>query len=243
MISKDGLRKIAQDTGLALYQQEKDYLLMLFLYFYYRRYQEAIFKGGTCLKYTLGIDRFSEDLDFNIKNPRKFKQQLQETLNEITKLGISNEFIKEETFKQAYTCEISFNGPLFNGSRQTRNKFRIDAGYRDGTIKKPNWKTIVSPYPETSKNILILTMQTEEMFVEKVKALLERKKGRDLYDVWFMVQAGILFNKPLFKQKTKIRLDPNMIITKKTYERDMVRLTNRIIPYKQVKKEVIAAIM
>src|SRR3990167_3899012 len=116
MISKEQLNKIANKTGLSLYQQEKDYLLKLFLYFYYKRYQDAIFKGGTCLKYLFGLNRFSEDLDFNIKSPSIMKAQVRAILKEIADVGVESFFIKEETFRESYTCEIGFKGPLFSGT-------------------------------------------------------------------------------------------------------------------------------
>jgi len=87
MISKEQLSAIARKTGLQLYQQEKEYLLKLFLYFYYKRYDHAIFKGGTCLRYLFGLNRFSEDLDFNIKDVKKFQQQIKKTVKEIELLG------------------------------------------------------------------------------------------------------------------------------------------------------------
>ena len=66
MISRETLQKLCRNTGLHLYQQEKDYLIKLFLFYYYRRFEDAIFKGGTALRYLFDTERFSEDIDFNI---------------------------------------------------------------------------------------------------------------------------------------------------------------------------------
>ena len=242
MISKEELNRIASKTGLNLYQQEKDYVLKLFIYFYYKKYEGAFFKGGTCLKYLLGIDRFSEDLDFNITKVGEFKEQVHFTLERIKELGINCHFIKEEAFTDSYTCTIGAEGPLFGGTAQTRNKFRIDAGYRTGTFQKPEWKIIKSEYPETTDNFLALVMNLQEILAEKVIALLSRRKGRDLYDVWFMANAKIKLDKALLKkkaQKEKITLDFSKICSRQDYERDMSRLVGRVIPYEQVKKEVL----
>ena len=95
MISKQELNKIAMHTGLPLYQQEKDYFLMLFLYFYYKRFDTALFKGGTCLRYLFNIDRFSEDLDFNTKFPQHFQKQVRETAQQFTSIWIQSYFRKE----------------------------------------------------------------------------------------------------------------------------------------------------
>ncbi len=242
MISKEELNRIASKTGLNLYQQEKDYLLKLFLYFYYKKYDHAIFKGGTSLKYLLGVDRFSEDLDFNIKKVGEFKEQVHFTLEKIKELGINYHFIKEEAFPDSYACTVGVEGPLYAGTPQTQNKFRIDAGYRTRTFLKPEWKIIKSEYPETTENFLAFVMNLPEILAEKVIALVNRKKGRDIYDVWFMLKANIILDKALLKKKAekeKVTLDFSKICSKQDYERDMSKLTNRIIPYEQVKREVL----
>jgi len=240
MMSKEQLNEIAVKCGFSLYQQEKDYLLKLFLYYYYKHYNHAVFKGGTCLKYLIGLNRFSEDLDFNIKDAKQFQKEIKRVLKDLELLGIQNYFIKNEIFEDAYTCEIGFQGPLYAGTNQTRNKFRIDAGYRTGILKKPEWKIIKSEYPETEQNILVLCMAFEEIFSEKILALQERNKGRDMYDIWFLINAGVSIDKELLHEKAKrqhvkIKLRfPN----KRIYEQDLSRLTTRMIPYEQVKKAI-----
>ncbi len=241
MINKQELKKISIESGLLLHQQEKDYILTLFLYCYYKKFDDAVFKGGTSLKYLYALNRFSEDLDFNIKSPKIFKKEVSYVLKEIANLGIKSDFVKEESFEDSYTCEIGFEGPLFNGNSQTKNRFRIDAGYRTGTLKNPEWKMMKSKYADTEENFLVLCMNIEEIFVEKILALLNRKKGRDLYDIWFLNKLGIKLDKNLLLKKSKIenvKLDISKIVDKKEYERDMSRLTSRLIPYEEVRKDV-----
>ncbi|MFH0861138.1 MAG: nucleotidyl transferase AbiEii/AbiGii toxin family protein [Candidatus Altiarchaeota archaeon] len=243
MITKEELEKITRTGNLNLYQQEKDYLLKTFLYNYYKRFDNAIFKGGTCIKYLYGLDRFSEDLDFNLKNtPKKFKKEVEETLKEIGRLGITNNFKKEETFEDAYTCEINFQGPL-SVEGKTRNKFRIDAGKRTGTIRKPKWGLIRSEYPETPQNFLILTMEEQEMLAEKMITLVERNKGRDIYDTWFLLKKGVKIDQKLIEKKSQTkdtlkRIEEGKFPAKQEYERDMKRLTTRVIPYDQMIQEI-----
>jgi len=45
VISLEQLKELARKNGLTVYQQEKDYFLKLFLYEYFRRYQDAVSKG------------------------------------------------------------------------------------------------------------------------------------------------------------------------------------------------------
>jgi len=235
VISIEQLKESARKSGLTLYQQEKDYFLKLFLYAYFRRYRDAVFKGGTCIRYLFGFDRFSEDLDFNLAvPPEKFRAQARKAVKELESIGIDAYFIKEEQFENAYACEIGFNGPLYRGTAQTRNKIRIDAGKRTGTLKDPEWRMMPSEYPETREQFLVLAMDKEEMLVEKVIALIERKKGRDLYDVWFMLKKGVEIDRGLFDKKSTSRVRFESFPSEEDYEKDMKRLTNRVIPYSQI---------
>lgn len=235
MISINELKKIAKTSGLNIYQQEKDYLLKIFLYFYYKKFEDAIFKGGTCIKYLYGLPRFSEDIDFNIDIPSEtFQKQIHATIKKIELVGIKTYFLKEEIFKQAYTCEIGFHGPLYQGTEQTRNKIRIDAGKRIGTILPPKWKLIHSEYPETKQSFLVKAMHEEEILVEKLISLTDRNKGRDLFDTWFLLEKAVPINKKLLKQKGNTKFQIDKIITEKEYLRDIEKLTNRIVPYDQI---------
>ncbi len=235
MISLEQLKEFARKSGLTIYQQEKDYFLKLFLYTYFRKYQDAVFKGGTCIRYLFGFDRFSEDLDFNlVVPPEKFKAQARKVVKELESIGIESYFIKEEQFEDAYTCEIGFNGPLYKGTAQTRNKIGVDAGERTGTLKDPEWRIMPSEYPETREQFLVLAMSEGEMLVEKAIALMQRNKGRDLYDVWFLLEKGVRFDKALLSKKGASGIDFERFPSKTEYERDMKRLTNRVIPYAQV---------
>ena len=239
MISIAQLRAISRRTGLNLFQQEKDYCLKLFLYYYFRTYQDAVFKGGTCLRYLYGIERFSEDLDLDLSiGPGAFRSQVRKVIKELGLVGIKSELIREELFEDAYTCEVGFEGPLFENSARTRNKIRIDAGRRTGTLRDPVWRLIASEYPETKDRFLVLAMSEEEMMVEKLVALMERRKGRDLYDVWFMLRRGVSVDKDLFAEKSRSPSRTEQLVTKEEYERDMRRLMKRVVPYEQVSGEV-----
>jgi len=172
MISIEQMREISKKTGLSLHQQEKDYFPKPLLHNYFRRYEDAVLKGGTCLRYLFGFDRFSEDLDFNLLvSPGRFKDQIEGAVEDLELIGAEAYFLKEELFEDAFTCEIGLHGPLYRGTTQTRNRIRIDAGKMTGTLEEPEWRLISSEYPETRERFLVLAMSEEEMLVEKVIAL------------------------------------------------------------------------
>jgi len=244
MITKKELIEITKKSELNLYQQEKEYLLKLFLYIYYRKFEDAVFKGGTAIRFAKNLNRFSEDLDFNIAiSPKEFQRQVELVSKEIEKIGIKNSFLKKELFEESFSCEIIFQGPLYNGTNQTRNKFRIDAGTRIGTLNKPVWKVIESEYPETKERFAVKMMDIKEILCEKVISMFQRNKGRDIYDAWFLLNAGAELDKNLLKKKLKKgKLNKKDFTTEIEYSRDLKYLVPRIIPYSQVKKEVLSHI-
>lgn len=235
MITARQLRTIGKKSGLTLYQQEKDYMLKLFLYSYFRRFDDAVFKGGTCMRYLFGLDRFSEDLDFNLPAPpEKFRVQIERTLKDLMGMGIETRFIKKEIFEESFTCKIGFHGPLYRGTEQTTNRIGIDAGKRTGTIKEPVWRLIGSEYPETGEHFLVRVMDEQEIAVEKIMALMERG---DLYDVWFMLGKGVTVDRELFERKGA-QMDWSRTPSEREYNRDMEKLTGRIVPFRQVVSDV-----
>lgn len=243
MISIGQLRKMTIKSGLHLYQQEKDYLLKLYLHAYYRRYEDAVFKGGTCLRYLYGLDRFSEDLDFTLTTPpTTFQKQVKTTLKELKHVGIKTRFSREELFPDAYTCEIRCRGPRFDGKKHAENKFRIDAGKREGIHLTPRWELIASPYPETGPHFLVLALAQQELLAEKLASLIARNKGRDLYDAWFLIKKGVTIDHTLLEEKTGNKKATQAILDalppKKEYERDLQKLTTHPIPYQQAKNDL-----
>ncbi len=76
---------------------------------------------------------------------------------------------------------------------------------------------------------------------EKVLALRERRKGRDLYDIWFLLQSGIALDPQLFKRKSGKAVGRGMV-SKAEYERDMMKLTRNPPGYAQLRREVEAAL-
>ncbi|MBA3045023.1 MAG: nucleotidyl transferase AbiEii/AbiGii toxin family protein [Candidatus Thermoplasmatota archaeon] len=243
MISRAQLASLGRRTGMNLYQQEKDYALKLFLFNYFRRFRGAVFKGGTCIKYLFGTGRFSEDLDFNLLiDPLNFATEVRRTLKELELAGLKSGFIREEVFDDAYTCEIWFHGPLYDGKVQNRNRFRIDAGKRIGLEMEPRWLLIRSEYPETMEQFLVCAMDAREILVEKILALRERRKGRDLYDIWFLLQSGISLDTQLYRKKSGNAIGSGMV-SRAEYERDMKKLTRNPPEYGQLRREVEAALM
>jgi len=72
-----------------------------------------------------------------------------------------------------------------------------------GISGDPEWRMISSEYPETRERFLVLAVNEEEMLVEKIIAMIERKKGRDLYDFWFLLKRDVKVDEKLFNKKSR----------------------------------------
>jgi predicted nucleotidyltransferase component of viral defense system len=155
-----------------------------------------VFKGGTCLKKCyFETYRFSEDLDFTL---RKAEQQdsafLVKQFREITTwiysaagIQFPPELIKFEVYRNprgmtSVQGKIGYLGPLQRGGNPPRVKLDLTAD--EVLVLDPCIQEVSHPYsdrPDGGINIRCYCF--EEIFAEKVRALAERLRPRDLYDV------------------------------------------------------------
>ncbi len=178
---------------------EKDYLvnLLLKMISVNKISNELEFKGGTALYMFHGLDRFSEDLDFTyIGKNRKIGEQIDSFMDPVIwdfslSYGISknkgNVMVRDDHGDvSGIRTELFAEGPLF-GSTGMRHKIKIDISMRNDTIMKPEAAKMVSRYGDIG-TILVYKMPIEEILSEKLCAIVERIKARDLYDAYFMLK-------------------------------------------------------
>jgi hypothetical protein len=53
-----------------------------------------------------------------------------------------------------------------------------------------------------------------------------------------MLKKGVRVDKELFDKKSRSKFQFHLLVSKEEYERDMKRLTNIVIPYSQIAREV-----
>lgn len=153
---------------------EKDYFLAVILQIIYNSTLKTklIFKGGTAIHH-LYLDqlRFSEDLDFTsteILNIQDFEETFK-TYNflEILKYHLSEYALKIERLK--------FNGPLGQP-----NSVKIDIDL----TQKMVLPAVEIAYKNNYKvSTLVQAMDIKEICAEKVRAINERARYRDFYDL------------------------------------------------------------
>jgi predicted nucleotidyltransferase component of viral defense system len=147
------------------------------------------FIGGTNLRLVKGIDRFSEDLDFDCKNLSEddFIQMTNGVIQFLTRFGLKVEVRdKENTKLKAFRRNIYFPEFLFDlglsGHKDERFLIKIE-NQDQGIIYQPIITNIKGcgffiPFPMPSNGVLCSM---------KIAATINRSKGRDFYDLMFLL--------------------------------------------------------
>ncbi len=203
MIDRRELLENARRRKLPLMIIEKDYVLGWML-FGFSTIKDIVFKGGTALSkiYFPEIWRLSEDLDFTYTgdNIEELKEPVKKALLLIEKksgikLGIKSEHSNPDylQLKMQYAAVLGKNWVKADITRDV---------LADKTMAKELSKNY-SDYPTFKINV----KSREEIFAAKLRALIERSKCRDYYDVWRL--SGMDFNedkvKRLFLKKCESR--------------------------------------
>ncbi len=215
MIEKNEVITMANGLSLSPDTVEKDYVLSWLLWGINNHssfINEWLFKGGTCLKKCyFETFRFSEDLDFTLSNPTHLSAEfLRVEFDEITdkihdETGI--EFFKDQfrfkimpkdNGKVSAQGVIQYNGPLRRRQGNTRNfaSIKLDLTDNEIVVLQPQKRKVHHPYSdEPSASILANCYAFEEVVAEKIRALAERARPRDLYDVvHFFRNRGMIKN-------------------------------------------------
>jgi predicted nucleotidyltransferase component of viral defense system len=156
-----------------------------------------VFKGGTCLrKCYYETFRFSEDLDFTVVNGGPEEPgDLMRIFGEIA------QWVREESGIELVLDDKSFqrkknkrNHPTTQGRIAYRGpnggfslpKAKIDLTSDEVLVDRPVLRPIVHPYSDSLPVRGVASYSITELFGEKLRALAERCRPRDLYDVVHM---------------------------------------------------------
>ncbi len=109
MIDESEIHEVANETGLSPYVIEKDYVIGWVLAGIYNHpdIREAwVFKGGTCLKKCFfETHRFSEDLDFTLRDPAHLDEVfLAQVLAEVADWVYQNARLNKHKNKTGWDC-------------------------------------------------------------------------------------------------------------------------------------------
>ncbi|MCX5902390.1 MAG: nucleotidyl transferase AbiEii/AbiGii toxin family protein, partial [Proteobacteria bacterium] len=154
------------------------------------------FKGGTCLKKCfIETWRFSEDLDFTVlpggpMNVDALTEIFKDVLNRVHSESGIDFSVKQPVFKESQSHDYTGGSIYYRGPRKHPQPARIklDLLGSEKLVKPPVFRQIFNPYTEYEKNGYpqagdVLCYSFEEVFAEKIRAMGERCRPRDLYDI------------------------------------------------------------
>ena len=166
-------------------------------------FEKAAFYGGTALRVLYGLDRFSEDLDFSLRDRiegfdladygESLKRELDsfgftveiESRKKRIPTAVQSAFLKADTRTQMIT--VRFERGLVQQvprNQLIKIKFEVDTGPPQGFSTEMRY--LLRPVP-----FAVRTFSLPDLFAGKMHAVLYREwksrfKGRDWYDlVWF----------------------------------------------------------
>ena len=174
-------------------------------------FKHAAFYGGTALRIFYGLDRFSEDLDFSLKEPDDgfdLSAYLPSLENEVRSYGLNlkaevkaktkesfvqSAFVKGNTREQLllfYPDDSIFS--LVPGNETVKIKFEVDTNPPPFAGYEKQYRLLPIPYE-------VQLYDAPSLFAGKIHAVLcrgwkNRIKGRDLYDFVFYVSRKIPVN-------------------------------------------------
>ncbi len=154
--------------------------------------EKLLFKGGTALRIVYGSPRFSEDLDFSLFGVPQYEvKQFTENLffNVLSK--IEDAGIKVEiSDKSDQTTGGYFGLATLRPQDYPPINLEINISSRDGDSVSGEVDSITNNFAPT---YTLYHLPQEKMVEEKIfGALLERKKPRDYYDLYFIMRKGML---------------------------------------------------
>ena len=199
MIDRREVMEFSREFGLAANVIEKDYVLGWLLAGIAAHLELGLawaFKGGTCLKKCyFETYRFSEDLDFTLTSSEHLDQaflegafrKIAEWIYEASGIEVPADAIRFEVYEnkrggKSAEGRIGYRGPM--GRRGDPARIKLDLTTDEVLVLDPAQREVNHPYSDKpDADIHVRCYAFEEVFAEKIRALAERERPRDLYDV------------------------------------------------------------
>lgn len=238
MLNLEYLLEEAKSNGLPILKKRgilREYLQVIILNSIYKHNlgKSMFFTGGTALRFFYNMPRFSEDLDFDTIDLdfEEFKEIVEFTVKGLLKEGFSLKTFSKRR-KNLYAADLLFEDLM--SSYNITNERGLDLMIKI-EVYKPSWNLqsepgVLSLYGYNFSSTLL---DKRYQFSEKLCALLNRARGRDIYDTLFMLKKKVRFNKDVLAAN-KIKGSPGEIILKRLRslpEKELKFLANQVKPF------------
>ena len=196
------LQAYANKHNLNLGQAEKDYFQNLLLFILYQKAgKELVFKGGTALSKCYGLNRFSEDLDFDTRERVDYIPLLKKRLEEF---GINFTLKDHQKHPLGESIRVKIQGPLYKGHEHSLCSITLDLSDREVALLPPLIRTI-GHHMDILPAFDVYVMDEKEIMTEKTHAILARHSARDLYDLRYLIEKKVEMSKDDMETKLAAR--------------------------------------
>lgn len=220
---------------------EKDYMLLVVMSIISNSdlKEKLIFKGGTAIHHCyLPQLRFSEDLDFTSLDKSITLETIKKLLESEDFLEIKKDFVSKATIKIE---RLKYSGPL-----ELPNSLKVEIDRYQNVVLPSSIKEYKNIW---GINCKVRVMDYKEICAEKLRAINERARYRDFYDLYLMLEkfklnikkilqilkqketrkpiskTSILSNWKIAKNESKLS---TVLYTKNISDSDILKMVNNI---------------
>ena len=163
-----------------LHIAEKDYFLALVMQIIAASStgKTLIFKGGTALHHCyLDQYRFSEDLDFSSNKTPLSIEEVRKIFDNIDYLSIKKDYLSHVTIKLE---KLQYTGPLIQP-----NSLKVEIDFLQNVLLPPQ---TLAYHNVCGVDFTVAVMDIKEICAEKIRAMSDRARYRDFYDIYLLLE-------------------------------------------------------
>ena len=208
-----------------LHIAEKDYFLALVMQIIAASPtgKTLIFKGGTALHHCyLDQYRFSEDLDFSSNKTPLPIEEVRKIFDNIDYLSIKKDYLSNATIKLE---KLQYTGPLIQP-----NSLKVEIDFLQNVLLPPQ---TLAYHNVWGVDFTVAVMDIKEICAEKIRAMSDRARYRDFYDIYLLLEkyqldlneiVSFVKQKEIRRPITKTSIQTNwkVIATEKEQKMDQV---------------------
>lgn len=238
MINRQQLEIINRRTlKYPLHIAEKDYFLALVLELITKSSlgDTLVFKGGTAIHHCyLDHYRFSEDLDFSANQKPITLEVVRAVFVAADYLSIKKEYFSGATVKIE---KLQYIGPLVQP-----NSLKVEIDFLQNILLPPQTLKYNNVWGIENR---VRVMDIKEIAAEKIRAMSDRARYRDFYDLFLVLEkyslklteiVGYLKRKEIRKPITKTSIKNNLMVIGTQKEAEMMQIYySRTVSDEQIK--------
>ena len=185
MLSPDTILSLTNTFQTTETNIKREYFQHVFLSYFYQQpeAEHIFFKGGTALRILYNSPRFSEDLDFNSAfiDTKGIETLVVDTLLQMEKENIRCTLEEGNPTTGGFFAIITFHG----FAQPVRIQLEISQREEEKTGE------VVAITSEFVPAYNVIAVTERQLVLEKMRALLQRKKPRDFYDLYFILRKDL----------------------------------------------------